>query len=139
MRHRFAVIAITLLAACTCASPPRAYAFHAEPLAPEGWYHDAQRQMERCLHKLGFKIMNHSYDDIEWLMTRPGVMGPAGELPDSGTIIGQWDAPNRIYLDARFVHSPIVIRHEVGHWMTQLGDSIHDDPRFLTCVAEAAP
>lgn len=51
-----------------------------------------------------------------------------------GSLAGQWDAPNRIYLDAQYLHSVVILKHEIGHYLWQRGDDLHEDSLFLACV-----
>lgn len=130
--RRFIAIALLLLFvgcnACVVMQPPRSYAYGAQPLAHEEWYRTLHRKMTHCLDKSGFKIVERDFDDIEWLQTAPVAMGP---------VAGQWHTRHRIYIDTRYVHSMEIISHELGHWMTQLGDTLHGELAFHFCIGAA--
>lgn len=128
MRMRVLAVGAVLMLA-SCAAHARVYSFGAERLNPEVWFRQLHRDMERCLGA------RRDYGRIEWLVAREGVMGEAGEVAEGGTVAGKWSRPNRIYLDARYVMHPGVIKHELGHYIKQQGDPLHDDPLFQMCVS----
>lgn len=132
--RRVAILLLCIFLVAWPACTRVTYAFYAEPLAPEGWYQQAQQQMAHCLNLGGLPIVKRDFAEIEWLQTRPGAIGYRGLVPGTDSIAAQWNYPDRIYIDARFTHDIAVVRHELGHWITQLGDELHADTTFLLCT-----
>lgn len=128
MRNIFLIVATVLLTACA-STPPKTYAFGARPMEPEEWFERLHDEMQECLN------VRRSYGSIRWLLVPAGIMGPHGEVSGGG-VAGMWSRSNRIYLDARTVFHGQTIRHEIGHYLRQEGDSLHDDPLFLFCISK---
>lgn len=130
--RKILALSILLLAACDgCATPgPHAvYPFDAKPLLVDDWFRLVHKRMEKCSGH------SRSFDNIKWLVVEHGRMTEMGDAPArDGEIAGQWDPPSRIYLDAQYVHHVGVLRHEIGHYLWQRGDDLHEDPLFKMCV-----
>lgn len=122
--------ALWLGATCSGCATSFSTVFNARRLRPEGWWREIHEQVERCIGR------SRPFSAIEWYVTRPGVMGEVGEvMPNTGTVAGLWSPPNRIYLDARYVMSAGVIRHELAHYVMDGGNNHHESELFLKCTA----
>lgn len=125
MKRTLALVMALTLSACGCATP-MAEPYQALPLSQPAWFVYLHRQMLECLERTGAQIERRDYGGIRWFVARPGVMGDFGEvIPWSGEIAGKWSWPDHVILDARFVGHPAVVRHEMGHFILQVGDSAH--------------
>lgn len=124
MRH-WLLLCITILACACCATPgePKARIFNARPLEPEGWWEQIYTEVRTCAALFG-PVRGGGYDGIEWYVV------PARSMPGFKAI---WSAPNRIYLDERFVIEAATIRHELAHHLLNTDDNEHESPGFLIC------
>lgn len=109
------------------ASPAPVYAFEAHPLIAEEWYRTLHVEIERCSGR------TRDFNAILFLRVEPGRIGLYGETRDSN-VGGAWSRPARVYLDARLIWDEPTIRHELGHYIWQKGDELHDDPLFQICT-----
>lgn len=130
MRHRAGLFLILwVVGACGCAAP-LTHVYDAKRLAPEGWWRIIHARVEECLGR------TRSFDEIEWYITRPGVIGEVGEVaPGTGSVAGLWSAPNRIFLDSRYAMAAGVIRHEAAHYIMGTNGDHHADPLFIKCTS----
>lgn len=127
MKNIVALIIATLaVAGCATLTGPDdgwVYAYHGQRMHPEGWYRYAYEQMASCA-AMFFEIPSGKrYGDIEWYMVPAGSMVRAS----GGVAIGTYSAPDRIYLDERWVMESYVIYHEIGHYLTNIGHERAED------------
>lgn len=122
---RYAALLVSLLFCSCCASaPPKTRIFDARPLEPEAWYQDVFNAVSRCADSLN-RHSGLEYSDLEWYVI------PAATIPG---VAGLWSKPNRIYLDAEYVITEAVIKHEVAHAVLVAGSNAHADDAFKLCA-----
>ncbi len=51
-------------------------------------------------------------------------------------ISGVWSSPNRIIMRSDHMHSKRVVKHEMIHYILQIGNSLHDTDIFSRCTFE---
>lgn len=118
--------ALVLLPAVACASRigPQTFGDAIAPITPPAVYAEWYAQLATCL---GDSAQARPFSAIHWYRARPAARFTD---PRTGEVLaGFWTARREaIILGAPYVDDPAVVKHELLHYLRDVGD--HNDPAF---------
>jgi hypothetical protein len=112
MLRRVAWMLVILLGGCGQFEPA-----HDQRINPPASYEAWWSSTEACSGRTG------SFSSVQWFM----VPGHSFDCPN-GKCVGRWEGKHKIYIAEDWLHSEMVVRHEMLHDL--IGRPGHPDPPF---------